>query len=82
MKNSLQKAIASLTLVVAFAITTGCTMIVSDSQLPRHKQRTVWISGVQYHQAYYVQNHNIVVVSQEMVQPKPKHWNRGKHKRH
>jgi hypothetical protein len=82
MKRMIQGTLYTIILLVMLTITSNCTINLTDNHPPKHKQRTVWISGVSYRQVYYVQNRNVVIVSQEVIPQKKKHWDNGKHKGH
>lgn len=82
MKHIIQKTISSLIFIAVITVTSSCALTVSENHPPRHRQRTVWISGVSYRQVYYVQNNDVVIVSQEEIKHKSKHGNNGKHKGH
>jgi hypothetical protein len=82
MKSNLQNLVTGMIFVIAFTITTSCAITVSDGHPPRHRQRVVWIAGVQYRQAYYLQDNDVVIVNQEMVKQKPRHENHGRRKGH
>ena len=76
MKYRLIKFISGLFLLVFITLTASCALTVSEGYQPRHRTRVIWVSGVSYQQVYYVQDHNVVIVSQEVLPPRPHkhHW--------
>ena len=87
MKHKFARIISGLFMLVFITITTSCAVVVPAAHQPKqhhHKNRIVWVSGVQYRQVYYIENNNVVIVSQEKHNPKPqkikhKKGNNGKH---
>ena len=87
MKLRILSSLAGLMLLVLITFTSSCTTtVVQQHKHPRHKQRTVWVSGVRYRQVYYIENvtNNVIIVTQtEYPDKKHKHHNnKGKHKGH
>jgi len=87
MKHKFERIISGLLLLVFITIASSCAVVVPAAHQPKprhHKNRIVWVSGIQYRQVYYIENNNIVIVSQEKHNPKPhkikhKKGNNGKH---
>jgi len=84
MKRSIRKTIAALFLLIIMTVTSSCALIVTEAphaHKRQHRNRVVIVSGIQYNQVYYVENNNVVIVSQKEVEHKPKKpkHNKGHH---
>jgi hypothetical protein len=86
MKTRILTMLASLLLLVFITLSSSCAITVAEQRPPRHRQRTVWVSGVRYRQVYYIDNtsKNVIIVNQTEVPHKPPkhHKDKGKHKGH
>jgi hypothetical protein len=78
MKHTIVKTISGALLLVSLSLATGCAFSVEGPMQPRHRSRVVWVSGVQYRQVYYLQDNNVVVVSQEPRYRRDR-YNNGRH---
>lgn len=75
MKNHFARIVSGVLMLVTITLTSSCALTVADAPRPHnrhHKNRIVWVSGVQYKQVYYIENNNVVIVSQEKHNPKPR----------
>lgn len=84
MKHYIQRLAYSVALMVFLLLTSSCVLAISEPVHPRHRNRVIWIEDVSYRQVYYIQNNNVIIVSQEPEYHKPhkNKKNKGNHKGH